>query len=89
MKTYCIKLAFTNPYIGSRNGGNKIVADGLSLRDAKNKLLDLFNDLTDYYALDWQEAKKLTKDKFDRASGSHSKQRFEYDSRIYSIEKEC
>jgi len=85
MKTYKINLVFTDPYIGSRNGGNKTIAENLSLNEAKKRLLELFNEKTEYYALSWAEAKRKTKRFIECATGTQSKQMFSFDGRIYKI----
>jgi hypothetical protein len=88
MKTYKITLTFTNPYIGSRNGGNKTLTEGLTLKQAKKELLDLFNRKSEHFAITWTEAKRKTKNCFDQALGSGETARFEFDSRIFKIEVE-
>jgi len=85
MKTYKIELQFTDPYIGSRNGGNKIIAESLTLKQAQKQLLDLFNDKTEHYTLTWAEAKRKTKRFVDSATGRQSSSRFSFDGRIYKI----
>lgn len=86
MKTYKITLTFTDPYIGSRNGGDRTIDEGLPLKKAKKELLDLFNRITEHYALNWSEAKRKTKKHIDSAYGTGTTARFEFDSRIYKIE---
>ena len=85
MKTYKINLVFTDPYIGSRNGGNKTVDEGLSLTHAKKRLLEIFNDKSDIVALTWAEAKRKTKKRIDSAYGSGTTARFDFDGRRYEI----
>lgn len=88
MKTYKVTLTFTDPYIGSRNGGDKTLSTGLSLKDAKKALLTIFNDKSDFYATSWTEAKRKTEKRIDRAFGKNSDSAFYFDSRIYKIEAE-
>lgn len=88
-KTYKIALVFMNPYIGSRNGGNRIISEGLSIEKAKAELLQLFNEnCNDGYAETWEEAKELTKNRILSANGEGENAYFEYDSRRFSIEEE-
>lgn len=89
MKTYKIQLTFSNPYIGSRNGGNRPLKEGLSFKEAKEELLNLFNEKCDEgYAITWNEAKRLTKDRVFSAGGKGAKSYFEYDASKYSIQEE-
>ena len=89
MKTlYSIKLIFTNPYIGQRNGGNKTIERDLTLKQAKKKLLEIFNEKSEHYAMTWTQAKKQSAKSFDDAYGSGSTAVFNYDSRKYFIEKQ-
>jgi len=88
MKTYKITLTFTDPYIGSRNSGNRIVLERLSLNEAKIELLNIFNRVTEHYSETWSEAKRKTKNRIDSAYGTGTTAMFYHDSRIYKIEAE-
>lgn len=86
--TYRISLKFTCPYISSRNGGDAIVSEGLSLKQAKIELLDLFNECYELNCKHWGLAVVASKNRIEganrtRKDGTRS---FEYDSRVYSIE---
>lgn len=86
MKTYSIKLTFTDPYIGARNGGNRALIEGLSLKQAKGQMLLYYNENSDKYACTWAEAKRQTRNGVALcASGTNSIQRLDYDSRVYEI----
>lgn len=93
MATYSIELKFQNPYISSRNGGDKTLFTGLSLKEAHKKLLDLYNEKYDCerpYAPNWGLAVVQSKPFAFGAvptfqDGTRS---FDWDSRSYSIEIE-
>lgn len=97
MKKYTI-TAQTNPWIAQRDamfGGKTsvILEKNLTLKEAQNKLLDLYNRKFEnerYFAKNWGIAVIQSADKVDRANptfrdGTRS---FEYDSRTFSIEVE-
>ncbi|MEG1839209.1 MAG: hypothetical protein RR220_07965 [Bacteroidaceae bacterium] len=91
MKTYCIKLEFQCPYIAQRNGGNKTLYSGLSLKVAYEKLLELYNEKYDCErptAANWGLAVIQSKTQSFGASPTlKNKTRFfDWDSRIYAIE---
>lgn len=93
MTTYSIKLKFQNPYIGSRNGGNRTLYKGLSLKEAQSRLLSLYNEKYEGerpYARNWGLAVIQSKPYVFGAvstfgDGTRS---FDWDSRSYSIEAE-
>lgn len=92
-KTYSIKLKFQNPYIGSRNGGDRTIDDNLSLKQAYKQLLDLYNEKYSNerpYAFNWGIAVMQSRKTIFGATktfqdGTRS---FDWDSRSYSIELE-
>ncbi len=91
--TYCIKLTFQNPYIGSRHGGNATLYTGLPLKEAYKKLLELYNDKYECerpYASNWGLAVIQSKPfAFGAVPTFRDKTRsFDWDSRSYSIEIE-
>lgn len=91
--TYSIKLKFDNPYIGSRNGGDKTLCENLTLKSAYAKLLDLYNDKYGNerpYARNWGIAVIQSKPFADGAvpTFKDGTRAFSWDSRIYSIEIE-
>lgn len=92
MKTYKIERTFSNPYIGSRNGGDRVIYSGLSLKEAQEKLLDMYNDYhSDMgYATNWGMAVIISSKFIFGAHKTHSDgtRSFEYDSRIFSIVEE-
>lgn len=93
MKTYKIELRFQNPYIGSRNGGNKTIESGLTLPESQKKLLDLYNEKYDGerpFALNWGLAVIQSKPFIFGANKSNSDgtRSFDWDSRLYIIEPE-
>ncbi len=90
MKTYKITLTFTNPYIGQRNGGNRTLESGLSLKSAKKYLLDIHNELMDRYFTTLSGAIRYYKRRspLDGLYQSDNLYRFDYDSRIYIIKAE-
>lgn len=93
MTTYSIKLTYQNPYIGSRNGGNKTLESGLTLKEAYQKLLDLYNDkYSDErpYAPNWGLAVIQSRPYAFGAvpTFSDGTRSFDWDSRVYSIEEE-
>lgn len=95
-KTYRV-IATTNGYIASRDlmfdGKVRVtLASGLSLDEAREKLLDLWNERVDddLLADSVEEAAELSEGRIDRmtvraAAGLPS---FDYDSRIFSITEE-
>lgn len=93
MATYRIKLVFQNSYIASRNGGNRTLESGLTLKEAYKKLLDLYNEqYSDErpYANNWGLAVIQSRPYVFGASptfkdGTRS---FDVDSRSYIIELE-
>jgi len=89
MKTYKIELVFTCPYIGQRNGGNKTVAENISLQDAKKWLLNKHNELFEKYFTTLSGAIRYYKKHktIDGLYNSYSGYRLDYDSRIFRIEE--
>lgn len=94
MKTYKI-IGKTNGFIASRdikfNGKTEIViAQGLTLRKAQVKLLDMFNEDYEVYAENWRIAVMLTRNQCFSASPTYKDgtRSYEYDGRRYSIEIE-
>lgn len=88
MATYKIDLVFTDPYIGSRNGGDRTLESGLSLADAKKRLLEIFNEKSGVYATTWAEAKRKTVKLLDNATSTGKTARFDYDGRMFVIREE-
>lgn len=94
MKTYKI-IGKTNGYIANRDakfGGKTeiVIAKGLTLKNAQEQLLAMFNNDHDLNADNWGMAVILTRGKVFGAiptfkDGTRS---YEYDSRRYSIEEE-
>jgi hypothetical protein len=90
MKTYKI-TAKTNGYIANRdinfNGKtSKNMNEGLSLKDAQEKLLEYFNiDYEKFYS-NWGLVKM--NHKFSSSSFNDGTRSYEYDSRYYRIEEE-
>jgi hypothetical protein len=86
---YQIKRDFTCPYIGSRNGGNKVIFSNLTLKEAHKKMLELYNELFDNYANNWGIAVRQSSKTFDGAKKTQKDgiREIRYDSRIYKIEK--
>jgi hypothetical protein len=94
MKTYKI-IGKTNGYIANRDpkfGGKTeiVIAKGLTLKNAQEQLLDMFNADHNLNAANWGMAVIITRDKVEGATptfkdGTRS---YEYDSRRYSIEEE-
>jgi hypothetical protein len=87
MKTYKIELIFTNPYIGSRHGGNRIIEAGLSFAKAKEWLLDKHNELfenpcTTFLSAINRYRRHKTLDGLYRGSEGY---RLDYDSRIFKM----
>lgn len=93
METYKITLTFSNPYIGSRNGGNKTLSTNLTLKEAYKELLDLYNKYyadERGYAHNWGNAVRSSVKYIDGANKTFSDgtRRFEWDSRVFKIEEE-
>lgn len=92
METYKITLTFSDPYIGSRNGGNKTIEEGLTLKQAQKKLLEMYNDKYDDrgYATNWGIAVNSSARFAEGAykTSADGTRRFDWDSRIYRIEQE-
>jgi hypothetical protein len=92
METFEIALVFTCPYIAQRNGGNRVLHTGLKLEEAKDKLLNLFNDKHDYpYSETLKEAELISESHMDNmilGDDIDTFPMFHYDSRIYKILKE-
>jgi hypothetical protein len=91
--TYKITLTFSNPYIGSRYGGNRVLETGLTLNQAYNSLLDLYNQHNGDdrgYAETWEEAVEKSQRIADSAypTREDGTRKFEWDSRIFQIEEE-
>ena len=91
--TYKITLTFTNPYIGSRYGGNKVLETGLTLQKAYNSLLDLYcqhHGDDRGYPETWEEAVEKSHGFFEGAypTREDGTRRFDWDSRIFEIEEE-
>lgn len=89
-------IATTNGYIASRdimfNGNARIViASGLSLEEAREKLLDLWNERVDddYQASTIEEAAELSASRIDRMEERSGLPSFEYDSRVFTIEPDA
>lgn len=94
MKIYKI-VGRTNSYIANRdikfNGKTEIViAEGLKLKEAYEKLLDMFNEDYEVYAENWRVAVMLTRNQCFSASPTYKDgtRSYEYDGRRYSIEIE-
>ena len=93
MNTYRITLTFQNPYIAKRNGGNSVICDGLTLKDAQKKLLSMYNQKYEGlrpYAPNWglaviQSAPYAFGARPTFADDTRS---FDWDSRAYAIEIE-
>lgn len=90
MKKYKI-IGKTNGWIAQRdihfNGKTMIIlADGLTLKEAQQKLLDFFNEDYNTYFSNWG----LVRCNYSEVSSSHKDgtRSYEYDSRYYSIEEE-
>lgn len=88
--TYKIDLVFNDPYIGSRNGGNRILHTGLSFAEAKSWLLKMRNDLLEGYHTTFETAiryyrKHQTIDGLYRGEDGYY---LEYDSRMYKMIQE-
>ncbi|MCL2597277.1 MAG: hypothetical protein FWD66_06415 [Paludibacter sp.] len=93
MKTYRIKLEFTNPYIGSKKGGNKTLETGLTLKVAQKKLLEMYNNQYSSernYAKNWGLAVIQSSPYLFGANKTFSDRTrsYEWDSRRYFIEEE-
>jgi hypothetical protein len=103
MKTYKIVKHFTCPYIGQRNGGDKTLKTGLTLREAHRELLDMFNEqmarqrLASHFRLfdtkfapNWGIAVANTRKNVHQAypTRSDGTRMFEYDSRQFDIIEE-
>lgn len=88
----------TNGFIAARdimfNGKTEItIASGLSLAEARQKLLDMFNELYEEedgyeYAETWEEANEHDPKLAVSLSPNDGKVSFEYDSRHYEIVEE-
>lgn len=94
MKTYKI-IGKTNGYIANRDakfGGKTeiVIAEGLTLKEAQQQLLAMFNNDHDLNAANWGMAVILTRDRVEGATPTYkdSTRSYEYDSRRYSIEEE-
>jgi len=94
MKTYKI-IGKTNGYIANRDakfGGKTeiVIAKGLTMKNAQEQLLAMFNDDHGLNAANWGMAVILTRDKVFGASPTYKDgtRSYEYDSRRYSIEEE-
>lgn len=93
MKTYKITLTFSNPYIGSRNGGNRTLSDKLSLHQAYKELLDMYNEkfgCERSYASNWGIAVLQSRRFADGACETFpdGTRCFSWDSRTFQIEEE-
>jgi len=88
MKNYRIYLEFQNPYIGQRNGGNRVIADGMTLKQAQARLLELYNEKFDHYAHTWGAAVRVSSNCYDGAQKTEKDgtRELRYDSRTYRIE---
>jgi hypothetical protein len=88
MKTYSVKLEYTCPYIGSRNGGNKTFSSGISLLQARKELLELYNNKDFPYADNWGIAVRRSRRTCDgaRETFNDGTRSFTWDSRRYFIE---
>lgn len=89
-------IATTNGYIASRdlmfNGSPRIVlASGLSLEEAREKLLTLWNERVDddYQADTIEEAAELSSSRLDRMEERGGLPSFEFDSRVFTIEPDA
>ena len=90
-KLYRIRLVFSCPYIGQRNGGNRVVNYGLTLDEALEALRELFNLKMDLpYAATWEEAvsSTITSQMSDGAYRFDENAFLDYDSRRYIIEED-
>lgn len=88
--TYKI-IGHTNPYIAQRdihfNGNTTItLATGLTLKEAQQKLLQLFNEDYGTYFSNWGLVR--CNHPWGTSSYKDGTRAYEYDSRYYSIEKE-
>lgn len=91
--TYKIQLTFQNPYIAQRNGGDKTISTGLTLKEAQTELLDLYNRKYDGerpYAMNWGLAVIQSRPYIfgARPTWEDGTRTFDWDSRAYSIEPE-
>lgn len=92
MVTYKITRTHTNPYIASRH--REAVYEelyiNLSLQEAYDQLLNMFNRMFDTCFNNWGTAVISTSNRHDCACKTQSDKtrRFDYDSRIYQIEIE-
>lgn len=93
MKTFKI-IGTTNGYIAQRdslfNGKCRIeLATGLSLREAQEKLLQMFNEDYETCFSNWGHACLYTmRSCFSCATYKDGTRSYQYDSRCYSIEEE-
>lgn len=88
--TYKI-TAETNGWIASRdsrfNGKTRVVlASGMTLREAQKSLLSMFNRDYDTWYSNWAHVRR--KYSWETRSYPDGTRRYEYDSRIFKIEKE-
>lgn len=88
-------IATTNGYIASRdlmfNGKVRVVlASGLSIDEAREKLLSLWNERVDddYLAGSIEEAAELSSDRIDHMYENSGLPAFGYDSRTFAIVEE-
>lgn len=89
-KTYSI-MGRTNGYIAARdinfNGKEEIVIDeGLSLKEAQEKLLDMFNEDYETYFRNWGLARSHYP--YNTTTYKDGTRSYEYDSRYYYIAEE-
>lgn len=81
----------TNPYIAQRDGLFKgkteiILADGLKLREAQEKLLSFYNEDNGTSYSNWGLVR--CNDPYNTSTHKDGTRRYEYDSRYYSIESQ-
>ena len=90
MKTYKITKHFTCPYIGQRNGGDKELRTGLTLKEAQKELLNMFNEQFETYAPNWGAAVLMTKNNVHQAypTRDDGTRLFEWDARQFIIEED-
>lgn len=87
---YKIRLRFTCPYTGQRNGGDKDISNNLSLKQAHKLLLQMFNEYFEdkgIYAPNWGMAVIKSRKYIHCANPTHPNglRSFSYDGRIFEI----
>lgn len=90
MSTYRIELRFQDPYISNKYGGDRVLFDNLTLEEAQDKLLELYNENFDgerEFAESWdaaviQSVKHIFGANETNPDGTRS---FDWDSRLFVI----